>query len=1073
MMNFSKNKVLFFVFFFFCKLTFSQVENVFNADAFNSLEFRSLGPAYTGGRIADFAVNPHNSAEYFVAVAAGNVWKTTNNGTTWTPVFDNYGAWSIADVEIDPNDHNIVWVATGEYNSQREIGYGDGVYLSIDGGNSFKNMGLTKTEHIGRLVIDPRNSHVYVAAQGPLWGAGGERGLYKTTDMGKTWTKILDISDKTGITDIVYDPRNPDILYCASYQRERKVYTLIDGGPESAIYKSVDAGKTWEKLTNGLPSCDMGRIGLAISPLNPDNVYAIIEAAFEESGFYRSTNRGATWQKMSDYVSTSPQYYNRIFCDLKNPDKVFSVDTYSCYTLDGGKTWTNLGLENRHVDDHALWIDPQNPNHFLIGGDGGVYETYDHGNVWDFKDNLPITQFYRVAVDNSEPFYFVYGGTQDNNSLGGPSQTFSNNGISNADWFVTNGGDGFFSAIDTQNPNIVYAEAQYGWAVRYDKQSGEAVSIKPAPPIGEAYRWNWNSPLEVSHHEAQRIYFAANKLFRSNDRGDSWEVISPDLTRQIDRNTLPVMGIIQSVDAVAKNASTSFFGAIVAFSESPMNENLLYVGTDDGLIQMTTDGGKNWTKFENFSTVPTMTYVSCVTASAHTENLVYATFDGRKNNDLKPYILKSTNNGRSWSVITKGLPERGTVYSIVEDHINKNLLFAGTEFGIYFSINQGEEWIKLNGGLPTTCVRDIAIQKNENDLVIATFGRGFYVLDNYAPLREVSKEIFEKDYHFFDVADALVYIPESGKDMIGHNFYSADNPEVAAVFTFYQKEALKTRNEIRIEKEKADREAGRTITYPTWNELRMEDNEPEPFVVLTVKDEAGNIIRRLKAETTEGISRVTWDLCYASSDAVTSGDGFTDVSEGHIVAPGKYSVSISYFYDGKFFETSENKSFEVLPLKNKTLPPADYNAVVAFQKEVAEFHSLAQETFSTFNVMKKEISAMKTALWACGNATNEHFTMAFEIENKLNLISIKLYGDETISSRNENQTPSFSERIDEVIWAGYSWSGEQTQTIKNEIVLLQKLQEELNSEIMLIYNNEFLKLKNTLQQIGAPFIQKN
>ncbi|MBK7030307.1 MAG: hypothetical protein IPH45_14405 [Bacteroidales bacterium] len=593
------------------------------SSTFGGLKWRSIGPAFTSGRIADFAINPKNKSEWFVAVASGHVWKTTNNGTTFDPVFDNYGAYSMACVTYDPNNTNVVWVGTGENNHQRALGYGNGVYKSTDGGKSFTNMGLKESRQIGEVLIDPRNSDVvFVAAEGSVWGPGGDRGLYKSTDGGKNWKKVLEISENTGVNNVLLDPRNPDIMYASSEQRRRHVFTKIGGGPETAIYKSTNGGDSWDKITNGLPSVDMGGIGLAISPVNPDIVYAIIEAAEDGGGFYRTTDRGASWQKMSSHTAQG-QYYNEIYCDPKNADKVYSMETVSQVTTDGGKTWTMVGLSKRHVDDHALWIDPENTQHFFIGGDGGIYETYDGGSNYIFKSNLPVTQFYRVQVDNSEPFYYVYGGTQDNNSMGGPSRNISDDGVTSDEWFVTNGGDGFWSQIDPTDPNIVYAESQYGGMVRYDKKSQEAIDIRPEPRKGEnSYQWNWNTPLVLSKHSNTRLYCAANKVFRSDDRGNTWKVISDDLTAGIDRNTWPVMGKYWPSDAVAKDISTSLFGTIVSFDESPKNENLLYAGTDDGLIRVTEDAGKNWSKVSSFPGVPENTFVSDLMASRFDENIV-------------------------------------------------------------------------------------------------------------------------------------------------------------------------------------------------------------------------------------------------------------------------------------------------------------------------------------------------------------------------------------------------------------------------------------------------------------------
>jgi len=559
-------------------------------DILSGLKWRSIGPAFTSGRIADFAVNPFNHHEYYVAVASGNIWKTINAGTTFEPIFDKYGAYAIGCLALDPNNPFVVWTGTGENNHQRALGYGDGVYKTTDGGKSWKNMGLKESRQIGEIVIDPRNSNiVFVAAEGSVWGPGGDRGLYKTIDGGKNWKKVLEISEHTGVNNVIYDPRTPDVMYATSEQRRRHVFTKISGGPESAVYKSVDAGETWEKIMTGLPSVDIGGMDIAVSPVNPDIVYLIMEAAENKGGFFRSANRGASWERMSEYTS-SGQYFNEIFCDPKNVDKIYSMDVYSKVTLDGGKTWKNIGIKNRHVDDHAMWIDPDYPEHFLIGGDGGIYETYDGGETYHHKENLPVTQFYRVNVDNSYPFYYVFGGTQDNASMGGPSATINTDGIVNNDWFITNFGDGFWTDIDPENPNIIYAEAQYGNMVRYDRASTEAVDIRPEPLKGElTYKWNWDTPLFISPHNNKRIYTAANFVFRSEDRGDSWTRISDDLTRQIDRNTWQVMGKYWSIDAVSKDKSTSLFGTIISLCESPVKENLLYAGTDDGLIQVSED----------------------------------------------------------------------------------------------------------------------------------------------------------------------------------------------------------------------------------------------------------------------------------------------------------------------------------------------------------------------------------------------------------------------------------------------------------------------------------------------------
>ena len=597
--------------------TQEKEKDLFNAGTFSGLKWRAIGPATTSGRVGDIAVNPQKPSEYYVAVACGGVWKTTNAGTTYEPVFDREGSYSIGCVTIDPNNTNTVWVGTGENNAQRSIAYGDGVYKSTNGGKSWKNMGLKTSEHIGRILVDPRNSDVvFVAAHGPLWNEGGDRGLYKSTDGGENWKAVLTVDEHTGVNEVICDPRNPDVMYATTWQRARRVWTFLGGGPGSGLWKSTDGGETWFKSQAGLPGGDLGRIAIAISPANPDILYAILEAGEGKSGVYRSTNRGANWEKRSGYV-TSGNYYQEIYCHPYDADVLFFMDTYAHWSEDGGKSCKRLGNERyKHVDNHCMWINPDDTDHWLMGCDGGMYETWDAGENWAYKANLPITQFYKVSTDNETPFYYVYGGTQDNNTLGGPSRTLKRSGIDNSDWFITNGGDGFEAQVDPTDPNTVYAQSQYGNLWRFDKASGEKISIKPREGKDDApYVWNWDAPLLISRHKPTRLYFAADKLFKSEDRGNSWETISGDMTRDIDRNKLPIMGRVWGPEAINYHRSTSIYGNIVALDESPQKEGLLYVGTDDGLVHISDDMGQNWHKVSSFPSVPETTYVNMLLAS--------------------------------------------------------------------------------------------------------------------------------------------------------------------------------------------------------------------------------------------------------------------------------------------------------------------------------------------------------------------------------------------------------------------------------------------------------------------------
>jgi len=1038
---------------------------------FDNINLRLLGPAVFGGRVADIAVNPLKKEEFYVAFASGGVWKTTNSGVTFTPIFDNEGSFSIGCLAIDNNNPNIIWVGTGENNSQRSVSWGDGVYKSIDGGKTWKNMGLKQSEHIGKIVIHPSNSDiVYVAAQGPLWGPGGDRGLYKTTDGGKTWSQVLQISENTGVTDVVMDPRNPDVLYCASYQRRRHVWTLINGGPEAAIYKSTDGGKTWEKLTNGLPSGELGRIGLGISPANPDYIYAIIEGTEGKGGIYRSTDRGASWEKRNSWYSGSAQYYHEVFCDPKNPDRVFFIDTYLRVTEDGGKTLKRVPNTNRHVDDHVVWIDPDNTKHLLVGGDGGLYETYDDGQTWRFFANTPTGQFYRITCDNSLPFYYVYGGTQDNNTWGGPSRTTSSGGITNEDWFLVVGGDGYQAQVDPNNPNIVYAMWQYGNLVRYDRKSGEVFYIQPQPEKGEALRWNWDTPLLLSQHSNTRIYICANKVFRSDDRGQSWKAISPDLTRQIDRNKLPVMGKIWSPDAVAKNASTSFYGNIVSFSESPLDENLLIVGTDDGLIQITTDGGNTWKKIETFPNVPETTYVSDVFASQHNKNVIYACFDNHKNADFKPYVLVSNDLGKTWESISSNLPSIGPVYTIVEDYKDPNLLFVGTEFGLYVSTNKGKEWIRLKGNFPTIAVRDLQIQKRENDLVVGTFGRGIYILDDISFLRNLNDTILNKEAHIFPIKTALIYNEDESKkkDDLGSSFWRAENPPFGATFTYFIREEYKTKKQLRRESEKKAQEAGKSITYPTFDELTAEDLEQKPLLIFKIYDEMGNTIRTLTTSPKKGFNRITWDLRFPDTSPVSDTTNINK-SQGMAVVPGKYKVQLFKSIDGKITALTDPIEFECKLLDNITLPPRSLAELNNFRRRVSKLQNAIMGTNSLYKEVASKIGAIKNSFLLSFNYKNETLERIRQIQLTLDSINMKLNGNPTLARLNENQPPSITERLYYILWGLWGTTQEPTDTqLKSFSIAKEELKEALD-RLKDIIKNDIPRFEKELDNVDAPW----
>jgi photosystem II stability/assembly factor-like uncharacterized protein len=1062
-----------------------KVDPGFNEPTFKGLEMRSIGPAFPAGRIADIAIDPNDRSTWYIGVGSGGIWKTTNSGTTWEAIFENEDAYSIGAVTIDPNDSSTIWVGSGENVSGRHVGYGAGVYRSRDGGQNWENLGLENSEHIGMIKVDPRDSNVvFVAAQGPLWSAGGDRGLFKTTDGGENWRKVLgdghgntDIDDRyTGVSEVFIDPRNPDVMYAVVWQKFRNVAVLMDGGPATSIHKSEDAGETWRELTHGLPEEIRGKTGFAISPQNPDVLYATIELANRTGAMFRSEDGGDSWTKGAEYApgGTGPHYYNELWPSPHQFDRVYHADVRLHVTEDGGKTMQMLDHDTKHVDHHAMAFNPDDENYLMVGTDGGLYESFDLGESWRHIGNMPITQYYKVAVDYDEPFYNVYGGTQDNNSHGGPSRTDNNIGIRHSDWFVTLGGDGHQSAVDPNNPDIVYAQWQQGNLTRFDRKTGETVYIRPQAREGEAPdRYNWDAPILISPHDSSTLYFGTQRVWKSTDYGDSWDPISGDLTRNENRVRQPLMGRTWSYDAPWDLLAMSQFNTIVNLSQSPLDANLIYVGTDDGLIQVTEDGGQTWRRIDKLPGVPDRFFVNDIKADLHNPDTVYVVVDDHKSGDFSPYILKSTNRGKSWKSISGNLPER-----VVQDHEKPGLLFLGTEFGVFFTVNGGDTWTKLKGGSPNIPFRDLAIQTRENDLVGATFGRSFYVLDDYSPLRDVTEDMLKNDTVLFPVRKAHWYVPRRPlgcfnpgcKGSQGDDFFVAPNPPFGAVFTYYLPEPIQSSKDARREPEKEREAKNENVQFPSWERLTDESREDDPAIVFTVRDAAGNVIRHIAAPAEAGFNRVAWDLRYPPVDAWVPEDergGRWLPSAGVLVVPGQFTVSMSKREDGVLMDLGQSQTFDVVSIRNPTLPGSTQQQRVVFDSQVNELHRAAEGTVKTIDAIVAELAAAKESLLS-STADPSLYEIANSIQQRVQAERDRIAGNPLRDPYNDEGEMSVTARVMHARYAPSQAYG-PTPAQRESYRIARDLYDETSRSLSNLVDVEYAGLKVALDAAGVPW----
>lgn len=830
------------------------------AQDLGTLPWRHIGPSSFGGRIDDIEAIPGRPSTIFVGTAGGGVFRTTNNGTTWAPVFDRDGrSTSIGDIAIAPSDPGIVWVGTGEPNNRQSSTWGDGIYRSLDGGETWTHMGLKETHHIGRVVIHPRNPNtVFVAALGHLWGPNDDRGVYRTTDGGTTWKKVLAGNNVTGAVDVALDPDGRTV-YAAMYQRQRRGFGFVGGGPGSGLFRSRDGGDTWEPLTNGLPVGVKGRIGIAIAPSQPNTVYAIVEA--KAGGVFRSDDKGSTWTRQSS-LNPRPMYYSQVRVDPQHPDRVWVLGTYVHKSIDGGKTFTTDSTGDRiHVDHHALWLNPNDGNHMMLGNDGGLYFTYDGAKNWDFIDNLPIGQFYDIDVDDRDPYY-VYGGTQDNGTWGLPVRTYNGVGITNADVINIAYGDGFFTVTDPADPRYIYANSQGGRAYRVHLATREERGIRPVPDDAkESYRFNWSTPMVRSPHDPRTIYYGGNKLFRTRDGGESWDVVSPDLTRNQEWKSIPIMGIVRDSTTPSRDDGVSDYGTMTSVSESPRSQGVLLVGTDDGQVQLSTDGGAAWTNITARFKLPAPRWVSKVLWSQHEARTAYVAFDGHYDDDLAPMVYRTTDGGITWSAVAGDLPVGHSVKTLAEHPSNRDVLFAGTEFGLYVTFDGGKRWAHVGGALPRVRIDDIAIHPKHRDLVLGTHGRSIIVLDDISLFDKGAPVVASGEAALYPIRPVMQRFVTRVLPTPGARNFQAPNPPPGAL-----------------------------ITYA----LGVPASASDTVATLKVADAAGKVVRTLKVPAAAGIHRAAWDLHNDRAPGVTDADeGWFGLPSGAWVPPGRYTVTLA------------------------------------------------------------------------------------------------------------------------------------------------------------------------------------
>jgi photosystem II stability/assembly factor-like uncharacterized protein len=896
--------------------------------AFERLEWRSIGPANMGGRTADIESVAGNANIVYVATASGGLWKTTNAGVTWKPIFERQGTFSLGDIALAPSNPDVVWVGTGESNVRNSVSFGDGVYKSTDGGKNWQHMGLKDSEHISAIVINPQNPDiVYVGALGHAFAPNEERGVFMTTDGGKTWTKTLYIDKEHGVSDLEIDPTNPNILYAGMWSFERKPWTHRSGSEKGGLFKSIDGGRTWNKVTNGLPKL-LGRIGVRVAPSNPNVVYALVES--KDGTLYRSDDRGETFKQISKQTNIVSRgfYYTRVRVDPNNENHIYAVASTLFESIDGGKSFRSI-TGRVHIDYHAFWQDAKNPKRIWVGEDGGIAVTYDGGETWEAVYNIPLGQFYQIHADNRLPFYYVMGGLQDNGAWTGPSRTREPAGIMNDDWRMVSFGDGFYVINNPDEPELYVSESQGGNILRTDFRSREQQEINPwgrgsgdGPALGEKFRFNWNAPVMLSPHDKNTLYFGGNVVFKSTDFGKTWEQISPDLTTNDHDKQQDAGGPI-----AFENSTAEYHTTIITLAESPLQKGQLWAGTDDGNLQLTTDGGKDWDNIiKSVSGIPANSPVSAIEPSRKNPQTAYVAFDRHMFDDFRPFIFRTGDGGKSWQNVAGNLPPKAYVQVVREDPKNTNLLYAGTELGLFASYNTGRDWFALNlKNLPNVAVHDILVHPRDNDLILATHGRSIFVFDDATPIQQMSNEILKDEAHLFPVRPGLRFATRFTRYGIGDKNFTGPNPPYGALITYY---------------------------------LKSKPDDKTTFK-LQIFDEANKLVQDLEKPAKEkGLNRISWNLRYGGAEVrrppTEEESAFGGPPRGPQVLPGNYTVRLTI--GEKLFV----QPIEVRLDPTINVPAADLQAQLELGLKLRDMQSAANNALRFLDSIEDQIKHTQT-----------------------------------------------------------------------------------------------------------------